>query len=78
VSKEGDSHNPDDPHFSELKINTLKKYGVDSIQALPVNYGALVMQEGENITSRIFNQHYDRLINIYKAQNSISSVLSLC
>jgi ABC-2 type transport system permease protein len=76
VSKEGDSHNPDDPHFSELKINTLKKYGVDSIQALPVNYGALVMQEGENITSRIFNQHYDRLISIYKAQNSVSSVLS--
>jgi ABC-2 type transport system permease protein len=76
VSKEGDSHDPDDPHFSELKAETLKKYGVDSIQALPVNYGALVMQEGENITSRIFNKHYDQLIGAYKAQNSISSFLS--
>jgi len=76
VSKEGDSHNPDDPHFSALKSETLKKYGVDSIQALPVNYGALVMQEGENISSRIFNTHYDKLIGTYKAQNSIASFLS--
>ncbi|WP_159467836.1 DUF3526 domain-containing protein [Dyadobacter sp. 3J3] len=76
VSKEGDSHNPDDPHFSQLKSSTLKKYGVDSIQALPVNYGALVMQEGENISSRIFNNHYDKLIGIYKSQNSVSSYLS--
>ncbi|PWJ60501.1 ABC-2 type transport system permease protein [Dyadobacter jejuensis] len=76
VSKEGDSHNPNDPHFSELKAATLKKYGVDSLQALPVNYGALVMQEGENISSRIFNKHFDQLIGAYKAQNSISNYLS--
>jgi ABC-2 type transport system permease protein len=75
VSKEGDSHDPNDPHFSDLKAATLKKYGVDSISALPVNYGALVMQEGENISSRIFNKHYDQLIQTYKAQNSISSFL---
>ena len=76
VSKEGDSHDPDDPHFSGLKAAMLKKYGVDSVQALPVNYGALVMQEGENISSRIFNKHYDKLIAIYKSQNSISTYLS--
>ncbi len=75
VSKQGDSHNPDDPYFAGLKANTLKKYGVDSISALPVNYGALVMQEGENISSNIFNKHFDRLIGIYKSQNAVSSVL---
>ena len=77
VSKQGDSHNPDDPHFASLKAATLKKYGVDSISKLPVNYGALVMQEGENISSGIFNQHFDRLISIYKSQNAISSFLGL-
>lgn len=75
VSKQGDSHNPDDPHFASLKANALKKYGVDSIPQLPVNYGALVMQEGENISSNIFNKHFDRLIGIYKSQNAVSSVL---
>ncbi|HEV7347747.1 ABC transporter permease [Telluribacter sp.] len=75
ISQEGDSHNPNDPHYTQLKINTLKKYGVDSVQQLPVNYGALVMQEGENITSRIFTTHYNRLIQTYKAQNSIAELL---
>lgn len=75
VSKEGDSHNPDDPHFASLKAGTLKKYGVDSISQLPVNYGALVMQEGENITSGIFNKHLDRLIDTYKSQNAVCSFL---
>ena len=76
VSKQGDSHNPDDPHFATLKAATLKKYGVDSTSQLPVNYGALVMQEGENITSGIFNKHFDRLIDTYKSQNAVSSFLS--
>lgn len=77
ISKEGDSHNPDDPHFAQLKEATLRKYGVDSISQLPVNYGALVMQEGENISSGIFSSHFDKLINTYKSQNSVSSLLSL-
>lgn len=76
VSKEGDSHNPDDPHFASLKAATLKRYGVDSVSQLPVNYGALVMQEGENITSTIFNEHFDRLISTYQSQNAVSSLLS--
>jgi ABC-2 type transport system permease protein len=50
---------------------------VDSISQLPINYGALVMQEGENISSGIFSSHYDRLISIYKSQNAVSSLLSL-
>ncbi|WP_353719813.1 DUF3526 domain-containing protein [Dyadobacter sp. 676] len=73
VSKEGDSHNPDDPHFANLKNATLKKYGVDSIQHLPINYGALVMQEGESITSAIYNRHFDALISKYKSQNAVST-----
>ncbi len=76
VSQQGDSHDPNDPHFASLKAATLKKYGVDSISALPVNYGALVMQEGENISSSIFNKHFDGLIGIYKSQNAVSSFLS--
>ena len=75
ISKEGDSHNPDDLHFSQLKINTLKKYGVDSVQALPINYGALVMQEGEKISSGIFGSQFDKLIDQYKAQNFVSVIL---
>ncbi|OJV12605.1 MAG: hypothetical protein BGO21_02335 [Dyadobacter sp. 50-39] len=74
VSKEGDSHDPNDPHFANLKARTLKKYDVDSIQLLPINYGALVMQEGENITAAIFNKHFDQLIGTYQSQNAVSAI----
>ena len=54
LKKEGDSHNPDDQHFKELKEEILKKYNVSSIEELPINYGGLVFAEGEKITTKIF------------------------
>jgi len=52
----GDSHNPDDPYFSRFKQQVLAKYGVSRIEELPVNYGGLVMQEGERLTSALFDE----------------------
>ncbi|WP_439557481.1 ABC transporter permease [Dyadobacter sp.] len=75
VRKEGDSHDPDDPHFAALRASTLKKYGVDSVHKLQVNYGAMVMQEGERITSGIFGTQFNKLIKTYKAQNAVSVIL---
>lgn len=60
VSKVGNSHNPDDPHFSDFKAKTLAEYGVSTLEQLPVNYKALVIQEGERISSEIFTQLYQR------------------
>ncbi|OZI07903.1 ABC transporter permease [Siphonobacter sp. BAB-5385] len=73
MSQQGDSHNPNDPHFAQLKADLLKKYGVDSVQALPLNYGAFVMKESETITSTLFNKHFDRLIGTYRSQNAVST-----
>jgi ABC-2 type transport system permease protein len=50
----GDSHNPDDPYFARFKQRVLAQYGVSRIEDLPVNYGGLVMQEGERLTSELF------------------------
>ena len=41
ISKEGDSHNPNDPHYKALKDSLLTAYGVDSVAQLPFNYGGL-------------------------------------
>ncbi|MDQ1089789.1 DUF3526 domain-containing protein [Siphonobacter sp. SORGH_AS_1065] len=76
LSQQGDSHDPNDPHFAQLKASLLQKYGVDSVQALPLNYGALVMQESETISSALFSKHFDRLIGIYQSQNAVSSALA--
>jgi ABC-2 type transport system permease protein len=50
----GDSHDPDDPYFSRFRAKVLARYGVSRIEDLPVNYGGLVMAEGERLTSELF------------------------
>jgi len=52
----GDSHNPDDPYFLKFRADVLTKYGVKRVEDLPVNYGALVIEEGERLTSELFER----------------------
>jgi ABC-2 type transport system permease protein len=66
--KLGNSHNPNDPYFSKFKEETLKKYQKSSIEELPVNYAGLVMAEGEKLTSKVFKEHYQQLLNQYQQQ----------
>lgn len=53
----GDSHNPDDPYFSEFKAKTLAKYGVEKVEDLPVQWAGLVGMEGERLTSGLFDRY---------------------
>jgi ABC-2 type transport system permease protein len=52
----GDSHNPIDPYFNAFRARTLEKYGVQRVEDLPVNYGGLLMAEGERMTSELFDE----------------------
>lgn len=56
----GDSHNPDDPHFAAFKASILKKYHVLTVEALPVNYHGLLMQEGERLTTAVYREQQMR------------------
>ncbi|UHG94062.1 ABC transporter permease [Spirosoma oryzicola] len=76
VHKEGDSHNPNDPHYKALKDSLLAAYRVDSVQQLPFNYSGFVMAEGEKISATIYNQHFDELLTIYDRQNEFSRAVA--
>lgn len=76
ILKEGDSHNPNDPHYKAIKDSLLLVYKVDSVQQLPFNYSGFIMTEGEKISSRIYNEHLAALLKIYKKQNSFSKTVS--
>lgn len=76
VSKEGDSHNPDDPHYAKIKDSLLKKYSVDEVKKLPFNYGGFIMAEGEKITSNIYSRHQKDLNKTFENQNSITKLAS--
>jgi len=76
LQKEGDSHNPDDPHYSKFKTDLLKKYQVDDVKKLPFNYGGYVMAEGERISAGIYSKHQKELNKTFENQNSFAVAAS--
>ncbi|PWB27949.1 ABC transporter permease [Flavobacterium sp. HTF] len=76
ILKQGDSHNPNDPHYKAIKDSLLTVYKVDSVQKLPFNYSGFIMTEGEKISSNIYKKHLEELLKIYEEQNSFSKAVS--
>lgn len=66
-----DGHNPWSKAAKELEKQTLKEYGVDSLNQLPFNYDAYRMQKGEEHEAEIYFKHYNYLRTQYSNQNSI-------
>lgn len=69
LKKIGDSHNPDDPYFAAFRARTLARYGVGRIEDLPVNYGGLLMIEGERLTSEVHTRETEALAARHAQQN---------
>ncbi|RZJ90711.1 MAG: DUF3526 domain-containing protein [Chryseobacterium sp.] len=65
-------HDAQDERTKAFTEQLLKKYGVDSASQLPVNLGGLVMAEGEAFSSKLYQKHFDELVNTYEKQNNIS------
>ncbi|GAA3607624.1 DUF3526 domain-containing protein [Flavivirga amylovorans] len=69
--KQGDSHNPDDPHFNALKDSVLLAHNVKKVGDLPFNYGGFVMAKGEALSTAIYLEHQERLYKVYNKQNNL-------
>lgn len=75
--KQGDSHNPDDPHYQALKDSLLTTYGVESTDDLPFNYSGFVMREGERLSAETFNRHQAQVFSIFLQQQDIIRLTSI-
>ncbi len=60
-----------------LEEEYLKKYEVDSIQQLPINFEGIMMQAGEEYGNEIYDHHLESLRQIFYKQGQLSSVASL-
>ncbi|WP_173911539.1 DUF3526 domain-containing protein [Acinetobacter sp. Marseille-Q1618] len=72
----GDSHNENDPYFANFKQKILQKYGVDKVEDLPVNYKGLVMEEGERMTTELYNRYNKELFQQQNKQNKMVDIFS--
>ncbi|WP_422080594.1 ABC transporter permease [Ulvibacterium sp.] len=75
--QKGDSHNPDDPYYNNLRDSVLAVHNVSEVTDLPFNYSGFVMREGEKISSTLYKKHHVGLLTIYRKQNNISRLVAL-
>ena len=71
IIQQGDSHNPNDPHYAALKDSLLQVYQVDSVQKLPFNYSGFVMKEGERLSTQTYLSHEEELQQIFLMQEKV-------
>lgn len=71
LMQQGDSHNPDDPHFKGLKDSLLAAHQVTTTKALPFNYSGFIMREGERLSTAIFRHHQRQLMEQYEQQQNL-------
>jgi ABC-2 type transport system permease protein len=66
-----DGHDPQDARDQRLLQQLLDKYKVTSVEALPVNFTAIRMQEGENHGNEVYDVLYGELWDTFDKQASI-------
>lgn len=64
-------HDPWNAESKKLEAETLKKYGVDSVEKLPFNWDGYLMQKGEEHEAEIYFKHYQVLKEIYQKQSKV-------
>lgn len=73
----GDSHDPDDPYFNDFRDRVLARYGVETVEDLPVQYAGLVSIEGERLTTQIYADAANRQIARESDQNAFVHAFSV-
>lgn len=72
IRKIGDGHNVSKAELDKLKINLMAKYGVDSVEALPVNLRGIVAKTSEERLTKVLNQFAEKRMSEELAQAKIA------
>lgn len=73
----GSGHDSSDARVERLKLELFKKYKVNSIEALPINFNGARLQDGEEHGNEVFDKAYAELWDIFSRQNAVHRLLSV-
>lgn len=59
------------------KKELFAKFNVDSVDALPIAFSGISLQEGEEHGNEVFDRHYGQLFDIFEAQNRVYQIGAL-
>lgn len=68
-------HDESHPGYAALKKRLLEQYNVASLEELPFNFRGLALQEGEENSYRVFDQHHGALAGTYERQQRVRATL---
>ena len=71
-----DGHNPVDARAEALNAELLRKYNMESVDKLPVDFNGLRMQAGEEYGNRVFDKHFIALWSTYERKRRVQEVAS--
>lgn len=72
-----DGKSPRSVRIEALAQEYVTKYGVDSVEQLPVNFEGVMMQAGEDYGNKIYDHYLGELQTIFYDQNRLGSIASL-
>jgi ABC-2 type transport system permease protein len=72
-----DGHDSEDKRAEALKQRVLKQYGVDKLEALPVSFAGVSLQEGEEHGNVVFDRHYGELWDQFERQNRLKQASAI-
>jgi ABC-2 type transport system permease protein len=55
----------------------LSRYGVDRVDALPIAFSGISLQEGEEHGNEVFDKHYGHLFDAFERQNAVMQTAGL-
>ncbi|MEM7588451.1 MAG: DUF3526 domain-containing protein, partial [Acidobacteriota bacterium] len=77
LAKGFDGHNLQSPEALELTQRTLEEYGVNTVEALPINIAGVAFLESEQQSQTIVDRHFGELAEIYQRQDRLTRIAAL-
>lgn len=66
-----DGHSARGQRLEELQRRIMEQYGVNSLEALPVNFSGIQLAEADEYGYQVYDKHLTQLFNTYERQNVI-------
>jgi ABC-2 type transport system permease protein len=66
-------HDSQNERNEAMKQSLLRQYKVETVAQLPINFEGALMAAGEEYSSQVYQQHFDKLVHIYQQQNIVSA-----
>lgn len=64
--------------LEQRRQDVLRRFDVASVEAAPINFSGISLQEGEEHANEVFDEHFGRLFATFERQNVVRTLVGVC